>query len=70
MAAAPHKKATETTLPMVWAPPLSWSGQCVRIPEGTPYDFALLDKYNKRSAEAVGCKNTSVGERSALEGSP
>ncbi|KAL2225597.1 UNVERIFIED_CONTAM: hypothetical protein Sindi_3013100 [Sesamum indicum] len=24
----------------------------------------------KRSAEAVGCKNTSVGERSALEGSP
>ncbi|KAL3648521.1 hypothetical protein CASFOL_007945 [Castilleja foliolosa] len=23
----------------------------------------------KRSAEAVGCKNTSVGERSALEGS-
>ncbi|KAL0315359.1 UNVERIFIED_CONTAM: hypothetical protein Sradi_5414100 [Sesamum radiatum] len=24
----------------------------------------------KRSAEAVGCKNTSVGERSALERSP
>ncbi|PIN19311.1 hypothetical protein CDL12_08011 [Handroanthus impetiginosus] len=24
----------------------------------------------KRSAEAVGCKNTSVEERSALEGSP
>jgi hypothetical protein len=23
----------------------------------------------KRSAEAVGCQNTSVGERSALEGS-
>ena len=23
----------------------------------------------KRSAEAVGCKNVSVGERSALEGS-
>ncbi|KAL8532889.1 hypothetical protein ACS0TY_009191 [Phlomoides rotata] len=23
----------------------------------------------KRSAEAVGCKNTSVGERSALKGS-
>ena len=25
--------------------------------------------WTKRSAEAVGCQNTSVGERSALEGS-
>ncbi|KAG8363027.1 hypothetical protein BUALT_BualtUnG0012300 [Buddleja alternifolia] len=33
---------------------------------------ALALKMNgaKRSAEAVGCKNTLVGERSALEGSP
>ena len=40
-----------------------------------PFSFlaaaALAPKMNgaKRSAEAVGCKNASVGERSALEGS-
>ncbi|KAL2247863.1 UNVERIFIED_CONTAM: hypothetical protein Sindi_2638600 [Sesamum indicum] len=35
-------------------------------------DRSVIKEMNgaKRSAEAVGCKNTSVGERSALEGSP
>ncbi|GKD68300.1 hypothetical protein Tco_1322390 [Tanacetum coccineum] len=40
--------------------------ECVKAPSDRDASCAADDEL-KRSAEAVGCKNTSVGERSALE---